>query len=69
MDEKLGLNVPQEALIPPDVNMDEIVGKHGESMQEIYRQALAEMHRTTARKGKAKGEMAFWNYIEHNTKK
>lgn len=69
MDENLSLNVPQEALIPPDVNMEEIIGKHGESMQEIYRQALAEMARTTARKGKAKGEMAFWNYIEQNTKK
>lgn len=69
MDENLTLNVPQEALIPPDVNMDEVIGKHGETMQEIYRQALAEMARTTARKGKAKGEVAFWNYIEQNTKK
>lgn len=69
MDENLTLNVPQEALLPPDVNMDEVIGKHGETMQEIYRQALAEMARTTARKGKAKGEVAFWNYIEQNTKK
>ena len=68
MDENLTLNVPQEALIPPDVNMEEVIGKHGETMQEIYRQALAEMARTTARKGKAKGEVAFWNYIEQNTK-
>lgn len=68
-DEALGLNVPEAALLPPDVDPDEIVGKNGESMQQIYREALAAMATATARGGKAKGEVAFWNYVQKNTKK
>ena len=66
MDNALTLNAPPGAMMPPNVDPNEIVGKHGETMQEIYRKALAEMARTTATKGKARGEVAYWNYIEEN---
>ncbi len=68
-DEELGLNVPPEALLPADVNPDEVVGQNGETMQQIYREALAEMAKATARGGKAKGEIAYWNYMRNNIKK
>lgn len=67
MDGALTLNAPPGAMMPPNVDPNEIVGKHGETMQEIYRKALAEMARVTATKGKARGEIAYWNYIEENT--
>ena len=54
--------------IPADVNPEEVIGKHGEKVSEIYKQALAEMARVSATKGKAKGEQAYWNYIDENTK-
>lgn len=69
MDQALGLDAVMEQVIPPDVNPDEIAGKNGRTMQQIYREALAEMAKVTARSGKAKGEVAFWNYIQQNTKK
>lgn len=69
MDQTLGLDAVMERVVPPDVNPDEIAEKYGKTMQQIYREALAEMAKATARGGKAKGEMAFWNYIEQNTKK
>ena len=53
--------------VPPNLNPDEIIGKQGESVQEIYRQALAEMAKVAATKGKAKAELAFWNYIDEHT--
>jgi hypothetical protein len=54
--------------IPADVDPNSVIGKHGETVQEIYRQALAEMARVSATKGKAKGEQAYWNYIDEHTK-
>lgn len=66
MDKNLTLNVPAGAMMPPNVDPTAIVGKHGETMQEIYRKALAEMARVTATKGKARGEVAYWNFIEEN---
>lgn len=54
--------------IPPDIDPKAEIGKHGETVQEIYRQALAEMAKVSATKGKAKGEQAYWNYIDEHTK-
>lgn len=54
---------------PPNIDENKIIGENGETVQEIYRQALAEMARITARKGKAKGELAYWTYIDKHTKK
>ncbi len=54
--------------IPADVDPKAEIGKHGETVQEIYRQALAEMAKVSATKGKAKGEQAYWNYIDEHTK-
>lgn len=55
-------------IVPADVDPNEIIGKHGETVQELYRKALAEMARAASSKGAASGEVAFWNYIEENTK-
>ncbi|MBQ8299081.1 MAG: hypothetical protein IJX99_04315 [Clostridia bacterium] len=66
LDNNLTLNAPPGAMMPGNIDPNEVVGKHGETMQEIYRKALAEMARTTATKGKARGEVAYWNYIEEN---
>lgn len=70
-DEKLGLNLASngESIIPEDVDPNEIIGRHGESTQEIYRQALAEMTRVAASKGAARGRLAYQQYIERNTKR
>ena len=54
---------------PADVDIDEVVDKHGVTTQEVYRQALAEMARATAKGGRAKGEEAFWKSVEKSTKK
>ena len=71
MDQELGLTGPgTEGLAMPaaDVNADEVVGKHGESMQEIYRQALIEFNKVASTKGMPQARQAYWNYIENNTK-
>ena len=67
-DKALGL----DQITPADVGMNdvdpnEIIGKHGETFQEIVRKALAEQARVTASKGAAKGELAFMQYMENNT--
>ena len=54
---------------PPDVDVDKIAEENGETLQEVYRQAFAEMARATAKGGRAKGEVAFWNYVKENTQK
>ena len=54
--------------IPADVDPKAVIGKHGETVQEIYKQALAEMARVSATKGKAKAEKAYWSYIDEHTK-
>ena len=54
--------------IPADVDPKAVIGKHGETVQEIYKQALAEMAKVSAKKGKAKGEQAYWSYIDEHTK-
>ncbi len=65
LDSALGL--AEGTGIPPNLNPDEIIGKQGESVQEIYRQALAEMAKVAATKGKTKAEQAYWNYIDEHT--
>ena len=54
--------------IPADVDPKAVIGTHGETVQEIYKQALAEMAKVSAKKGKAKGEQAYWSYIDEHTK-
>ncbi len=68
MDGELGLDPSQGAPgLPPTLSPDEIIGKHGESVQEIYREALAAMAMAAAKKGQAAGEAAYWDYIDKNT--
>ena len=75
MDKDLGLDAFGADLPPmpmPDsdnINPDEIANKHGDSMQDIYREALAAYAKAAARGGRAKGEKAYFDYIEKNTKK
>ena len=75
MDKELGLDklggaaAAAAAMGVPDVNPDEVVGKHGETMQEIYRQALVEFNKVGSTKGTARGRQAYWNYLEQNIKK
>lgn len=68
-DEELTLNIPEGMSMPGNIDPNEVVGKHGETMQEIYRKALAEMYRVAARKGKARGELAYWNFIDENMRR
>jgi hypothetical protein len=74
MDKDLGLDV-LGADLPPmpmpggdNVNPDEIANKHGDTMQDIYREALAAYAKAAARGGRAKAEKAYFDYIEKNTK-
>lgn len=72
-DENLGLDATSlDVLVktaPPDVDVDKVVEENGETIQEIYRNAFAEMARATSKGGRAKGELAFWNYVKNNTEK
>lgn len=54
---------------PPDVDPNQIAEQNGVTIQEVYREAFAEMARATSKGGRAKGEVAFWNYVKDNTKK
>lgn len=71
MDEKLGLNgeMPIPANLASQIDENEIVGKNGETAQEIYRKALAEYAKISARKGKSSGERAYFKFLEDNIKK
>lgn len=56
-----------DKMMPADIDPNEVVGKNGETMQEIYRKALAEMARVSGTKGMAKGEEKFFKIISDLT--
>lgn len=76
MDKQLGLANLDIPPVPPimnvgaadDINLDEIANQ-GVSMQEVYKEALAAYAKAAAKGGKAKGEIAYWKYLEKNSKK
>ncbi len=52
---------------PTNINEEEIIARTGRTMEQIYREALAEYARVAGTKGKARGEEAYWRYIENHT--
>lgn len=66
MDAEYGID--EAALRAQGIDPNEVVGKHGETIQQIYREAIARMYKATARRGASKGELEYWNYIDENTK-
>lgn len=69
MDKELGIVDPALTALPADVNPGEVIGTNGETMQEIYRKALAEAARTSATAGRAAAEIKFLEYLDKHTKK
>lgn len=70
LDHELGLDNPNLKLSPQDVDVGEVISKDGQTMQEVYRKALAEAAKVAASKGGTAGRARFLSYLEeHTTKK
>lgn len=74
MDKELGIDkigIPQ---VPPtlssdDVDINQISEQNGVNMQEVYRKALEAQAKAAVWGGKAKGEIAYYDYLEKHLKK
>lgn len=60
--------IPPTMTMGDDINLDDVT-KDGVTMQEVYREALAAYAKAAARGGNAKGEIAYFEYLEKNLKK
>lgn len=69
LDKELNLDAIAADVVPPNVNPDEVANQHGEDIQKIYREAFAAAAKAGGKGGRAKAEVAYWNYMKNNTKK
>lgn len=70
LDHELGLDNPDLQQLPQDVDVGEVISKDGQTMQEVYRKALAEAAKVAASQGGTAGRARFLSYLEeHTTKK
>lgn len=69
MDHELGLDNSELTKAKADINPGEVIGKDGESLQDIMRKALAEGARVAASSGATKGRAVTLKYINEHTKK
>ena len=69
LDRELNLNALAADGIRPNVNPDQVANEHGEDVQKIFREAFAAAAKAGSKGGRAKAEVAYWNYMKNNTEK